>query len=62
VKGLKARGGMTVDLTWKDGKLTEATIAPATTGPVNVRLGEITAEFKGEAGKVLRLDGSLNAR
>jgi alpha-L-fucosidase 2 len=62
VKGLKARGGMTLDLAWKDGKLTEARITPATTGPVKVRLGEKTVEFKGEAGKVLQLDGSLNAR
>ena len=42
VKGLRARGGYTVDITWKDGKVAAYRIAAAKPGPVNVRLnGEL---------------------
>jgi alpha-L-fucosidase 2 len=58
VKGLKARGGLTVDIAWKEGKLTKARIIPSRTGPITIRLGEKTTELKGEAGKPLEFDGA----
>ena len=39
VKGLRARGGYTVDIKWANGKLQEATILPEHTGKYTVRIG-----------------------
>jgi alpha-L-fucosidase 2 len=45
VKGLRARGGFTVDVQWKDGKVTNYRITAATKQPVKVRVnGETRTE------------------
>ena len=62
IHGLRARGNVTVDLTWKDGGLAEARLTPAATGPLYVRLGGITKEYPAEAGKVLVVKASDYAR
>lgn len=40
VKGLRARGGYTVDIRWKDGQLAEATINADKAGKCKVRFGD----------------------
>ena len=50
VRGLKARGGYTVDLTWKEGALTEMTVTPYDETAVKVL-------YEGRA-----LEGSLNGK
>ncbi|WP_127533331.1 glycoside hydrolase family 95 protein [Paenibacillus kobensis] len=46
VKGLRARGGYTVDLEWKDGRLTKAGIASAVSGSCVIRTGERVSILK----------------
>lgn len=49
VQGLRARGGYTVDLEWKDGSLTKAVIASTASGPCCIRSAiscSITVEGK----------------
>jgi alpha-L-fucosidase 2 len=38
VRGLRARGGVEVDMTWRAGRLTAATLRPSITGPVRLRV------------------------
>ena len=55
VRGLRARGGYTVDITWKDGALVEAAIRADRDGTVRVRHGGTVTEVKvakGTAGRV----------
>lgn len=47
VKGLRARGGYTVDMKWKDGKLGEAKIMPSGQSPETV-----TVRYRGQEQKV----------
>ncbi|MEY4387716.1 MAG: hypothetical protein RLY20_2999, partial [Verrucomicrobiota bacterium] len=53
VKGLRARGGFEVDVAWRDGKLTAATVRGAKGASCKVRLGgkvvTVTLDKRGEA-------------
>ncbi len=51
VKGLCARGGYVVDLTWKDGKLTEAVIESKLGNPCTLRYGDKTQAIAPAKGK-----------
>lgn len=61
-RGLRARGGFTVDVEWKHGQLTAATIKADIAGPLKVRCGTQSATLQAKAGETLRLDGKLQAR
>ncbi|MCQ2162451.1 MAG: glycoside hydrolase N-terminal domain-containing protein [Bacteroidales bacterium] len=51
VKGLKARGNFTVDIAWKDGKLTKAVVTSGSGLPFTVRYGDQAKSFQTKAGK-----------
>jgi len=59
IKGFRARGGITVDLSWKDGKLTTATLTSMADGPISIRLGEKTVELPGKVGSPLKINSDL---
>lgn len=59
VKGLRARGGYTVDIKWADGQLQEAVIVPDKSVTCPVRYGETVKEFSFKAGKALKLSKDL---
>ena len=50
VKGLLARGGVTVDLKWNDGKLTVSRLLPSRDGNLKVRHQGRTLDFMAKAG------------
>ncbi|MEY3051323.1 MAG: hypothetical protein RLY31_1108 [Bacteroidota bacterium] len=52
VRGLRARGGYTVDLAWQQGRLTEAKIRPDADGPFEVVYGETRRTCEGVRGQV----------
>jgi alpha-L-fucosidase 2 len=60
VGGLRARGGFTVDITWKAGKLTEARIKSDSGSPLRLRYGKQTLERNLD--KTLVVDGDLKVR
>jgi alpha-L-fucosidase 2 len=62
VRGLAARGGFEVDLAWRDGRLTEATVRSKLGGACRVRYGQKAAVLKTQAGGRVRLDGGLHER
>ncbi|MDX6252175.1 MAG: alpha-L-fucosidase 2 [Kribbellaceae bacterium] len=45
IRGLRARGGFTVDITWENGRLDHATIRPARTTTHCIRYGDQTTEL-----------------
>jgi alpha-L-fucosidase 2 len=59
VTGLRARGGLDVSMTWKDGKLTRATIHSDAGLPCRVRYGEHTIDLHPKVGESVTLDGEL---
>jgi alpha-L-fucosidase 2 len=52
VRGLHARGGYTVDLSWKDSTLTEAVITASVDGTLHLSDGR---SFDHRAGDVIRI-------
>jgi len=57
VKGLRARGGFEVDIDWRGGTLTSATVHAALPGPCRLRYGTLTREGTLKPGDVFRWDG-----
>jgi alpha-L-fucosidase 2 len=57
VKGLRARGGFEVDVTWKDGKPVVATVRSLNGGSVQLRHGSSTRDLKLAKGETYRWNG-----
>ena len=55
VTGLRLRGGHTVALSWRDGRLVTATIVPASGGSLTIRLGTTTRSFAVTAREALKI-------
>ena len=56
VSGLRARGGYTIDMTWKDGKLLEAKIRPDKAGEVKVQYRNTVKFFQLKTGEDLEFE------
>ncbi|HET8656991.1 MAG TPA: glycoside hydrolase family 95 protein [Longimicrobiaceae bacterium] len=54
VQGLRARGGFTVDIAWKGGRLQEATLVSGRGGPLRVRYGRTVREYRTRPGQRVR--------
>jgi alpha-L-fucosidase 2 len=62
VKGLRARGGFEVDITWKDGKLVSATIHSSLGNSCHLRYGDVTHDVKIKKGKTFQWDGQATPK
>jgi len=56
IKGLRARGGSEVDISWKDSRLTKAVIHSRSGQPCRVVYGDRTWELETTAGKPYQLE------
>ena len=59
VKGLRARGGFIVDISWKNGQLVEAKIESTLGEKLNLRNGKRNVSMKTNKGQVIRVDANL---
>ena len=55
VNGLRARGGFTVDMKWRDGKVTECTITPDRNATTTVKANGQNFRLKGKASQSLKV-------
>jgi alpha-L-fucosidase 2 len=60
VKGVRARGGFEVDIQWRAGKLTAATIRSVKGTDCQVRYGDTVVPLRISPGRAARLNGTLH--
>lgn len=60
LKGLRVRGGGKVDITWKDGRLTELRLQSDHAMKYRVSYGDQSAEVQIQPGKSIVMDGALH--
>jgi alpha-L-fucosidase 2 len=60
VKGLRARGGFEVDLSWNGGHLVNAHVISTLGGTLHIRLGQQTAVFTTKPGDILIMNQNLD--
>ena len=64
VKGLRARGNVEVDITWKNGQLSEARLRSHSDSPITLRYHEQTLNVSPSAGQTIKItfaNGALHA-
>jgi alpha-L-fucosidase 2 len=59
VRGLRARGGFEVDLAWREGRLTSATIRSALGNPLRLRVAGVTVQVATRPGGQYQFDARL---
>jgi alpha-L-fucosidase 2 len=59
IKGLRARGGFEVDISWENARLTEASLRSLNGSPCKVRYGRKTIDLNIREGGARRLNGGL---
>jgi alpha-L-fucosidase 2 len=59
VTGLRARGGLDISISWRNGKLDRATLLVKERKPVKVRYAGKEIEIQAQAGKLYEIDGGL---
>ena len=59
VKGLRARGGFEVDMSWKDGKLVAATLRSIAGQKCKLRYGQTIIDVAAQPGQTRQFDGNL---
>ena len=62
IKGLKARGNITVDLEWKEGQLVELGLTPAMDKTVRLKYGSIVKEVQLQKNVRTELNGNLKKK
>lgn len=62
VRGLRARGGVTVDIEWRDGKLVRARLTPDRALPVTVLYAGKKAEFRAVPGQASEFGSTLDRK
>ena len=62
VRGLCARGGFEVAMSWQDGKLTEVSVMSKLGNGLTLRYGDAIVKLETAAGRTYRFDGRLAAR